>query len=486
MRITDAIDKMWISQIDGKPTFRGVIDDYLDEEKVRWKQESTIKNYGADFNTKILPNLVDHNFKTIDQYTEDDFEQVIQKIKGGGKDPDGRIFQPYADTTIQHFRHIIYVVVEAAVEAKLCEDFLWGTEYALTEEEHGDYSDEIEELVRLKKSFTPEEERKIAAAVFSNPQQRGQEMGILLMDALGLRNNEACGTDFGCIKPMDGHPEDYELWVYQSTKRGTNVLGSSGKTKNADRIIPIPDLVYSFLMERKKYVETEVVRIAEEQGIDRDELPDIDGLPIACYGTDYLKRCASRHLTAACRELFKEIGISEKMLAYLDRDLRQNEYPELKEKEATAYTFRRNFGTHLFILGLDEGEIQYVIGHDVEDPYETRNEYVNEDRRYVIKLKMDQRPIFNTVHSINQVTFAPDVNSIEASAHGHLQIEIPAESGIYQANIQSKEPNEELNVVLFATNSAKGIAATHLISGTNAKYGRTIDIIEDYRKKYNQ
>ena len=99
---------------------------------------------------------------------------------------------------------------------------------------------------------------------------------------------------------------------------------------------------------------------------------------------------------------------------------------------------------------------------------------------------MDQRPIFNTVHSINQVTFAPDVNSIEASAHGHLQIEIPAESGIYQANIQSKEPNEELNVVLFATNSAKGIAATHLISGTNAKYGRTIDIIEDYRKKYNQ
>ena len=64
------------------------------------------------------------------------------------------------------------------------------------------------------------------------------------------------------------------------------------------------------------------------------------------------------------------------------------------------------------------------------------------------KLKMDQRPIFNTVHSINQVTFVPDVNSIEASAHGHLQIEIPAEPGIYQANIQSKEPNEELNVLL--------------------------------------
>ncbi|MGN1158335.1 MAG: hypothetical protein ACI4TK_19355 [Agathobacter sp.] len=484
MRITDRIDKKWISQIDGKPTFRGIIDDYLDEEKVHWRLDSTIKSYGADFDSKILPKLLDHNRKTIDQYTKEDFDQVVQIIKEEGKSASGKVFQPYADSTIQHFRHIIYEVVKAAVEAKLCEDILWGTEYALTEKKHEDYSEEIEELVRLKKSFTPEEEKKIAAAVFTNPRQRGQEMGILLMDAFGLRNNEACGTDFGCIKPMDGHAGSYELWVYQSTKRGTNILGSSGKTKNADRIIPIPDLVYQFLMERKEFVESELRRIAEEQGIKRDELPDIDELPIACCGTNYMERCASRHLTAACRELFKEIGVSEKMLAYLDRDLHQNDYSELKEKEATAYTFRRNFGTHLFILGLDEAEIQYIIGHDVEDPYETRNEYVNEDRRYAIKLKMEQRPIFNTIHPVNRITFSPCANSIEASAHGHLQVEIPAEPGIYQIHIQSKEPGEEMDVTLIATDGVKEIAAAHLTSGVGAKNERTVDIVEDYQKRY--
>lgn len=374
MRITDLIDGKWIYQIDGKPTFRGVIGEYLDEDKLRWRKEATIKSYAADFNTKILPNLPDHDTKTMDAYTEEDFEQLIQTLKDTGKNPGGMTFQPYADTTIQHYRRIIYAVVKAAVDAELCADFLWGTEYALAEEDDEDYSEEIEERVRLKKSFTPEEEQTIADAVFTNPRQRGQEMGILMMDALGLRNNEACGADFGCIKPMDSHPEVHALWVYQTTKHGTSVLGSSGKSKNADRIIPIPDLVYDFLMERKQFVEEELERIAAESGMDRSELPAVEELPIACFGTDYTQRCASRHLTAACRELFRNIGISEKMMAYLDRDLHRNEYAELKEKDATAYTFRRNFGTHLFILGLEEAEIQYIMGHDVEDPYETRNE----------------------------------------------------------------------------------------------------------------
>ena len=42
MRVTERIDAKWISQIDGKPTFRGVIDDYLDEKKLHWRLESTI------------------------------------------------------------------------------------------------------------------------------------------------------------------------------------------------------------------------------------------------------------------------------------------------------------------------------------------------------------------------------------------------------------------------------------------------------------
>lgn len=484
MRVTDKIDKKWISQIDGKPTFRGIIDDYLNEEKLHWRLESTIENYGIDFNNKIIPKLADHNNKTIDQYSMDDFDYVIQSIKDEGKASSEKVFLPYADSTIQHFRRIIRAVVSAAVDANLCDDILWGTEYALSEEEAEDYSQTIDELVRLKKSFTPEEERKIAEEIFVNPKQRGQEMGLLLMDVFGLRNNEACGVDFGCIKAMDGHPGYYELWVYKSTKRGTNVVGSSGKTKNADRIIPIPGLVYVFLMKRKEFVESELHRMAQEKGVNREDLPSVDELPIVCYGMDYMERCASRHLTAASKELFKKVGISEKMLAYLDRELHQNEYSELKEKEATAYTFRRNFGTHLFILGLDEAEIQYVLGHDVEDPYETRNEFVNEDRRYKIMLKMEQRPIFNEITTVKEIIIDSGQGPLKASSHGHMQIKIPVTPGIYRIDLRSKEPGEKLRVLLSVSQGVENVAATHLTAGEQTEFKRTIDVVEDYQKRY--
>lgn len=484
MRVTERIDAKWISQIDGKPTFRGVIDDYLDEGKLYWRRESTIEDYAADFNNKIIPKIVDHNKKTIDQYTMEDFDYVIQLIREEGKGSSEKVYLPYADSTIQHFRRIIRAVVSAAVEANLCDDILWGTEYTLSEEEAGDYSQAIDELVRLKKSFTPEEERKIAEEIFVNPKQRGQEMGLLLMDVFGLRNNEACGVDFGCIKPMDGHPGYYELWVYKSTKRGTNVVGSSGKTKNADRIIPIPGLVYVFLMKRKEFVESELHRIAHEKGINPEDIPSVDELPIVCYGMNYLERCASRHLTAASKELFKKIGISEEMIAYLDRDLHRNEYSELKEKEATAYTFRRNFGTHLFILGLDEAEIQYVLGHDVEDPYETRNELVNEDRRYKIMLKMMQRPIFNEINTVREIGVDLSQNLVKTSSHGHMQIKMPVNLGTYRIDFRSKEPGEKLSVLLSVSQGVKDVYAMHMTAGEQIEFNRTIDVVDDYQKRY--
>lgn len=62
------------------------------------------------------------------------------------------------------------------------------------------------------------------------------------MFALGLRNGETCGANYGDIKPMLLHPECKVLWVFKSTVIGSNIVKSSGKTRNADRIIPIQNL----------------------------------------------------------------------------------------------------------------------------------------------------------------------------------------------------------------------------------------------------
>ena len=47
------------------------------------------------------------------------------------------------------------------------------------------------------------------------------------------------------------------------------------------------------------------------------------------------------------------------------------------------------------MLGLNDNEIQYIIGHDIEDPDDERNFYRNEERLYPIALKMEERPIVN-------------------------------------------------------------------------------------------
>ena len=99
-------------------------------------------------------------------------------------------------------------------------------------------------------------------------------------------------------------------------------------------------------------------------------------------------------------------------MTYIDAELQRAANEKQFEKDPSAYLFRRNFGTHLFILGLSEAEIQYVVGHDIEDLYETRNEFVNEERHLEIKQKMEQRPIFNAIRTIPTIDVEPKENIV--------------------------------------------------------------------------
>jgi hypothetical protein len=68
-------------------------------------------------------------------------------------------------------------------------------------------------------------------------------MGLLLMYSLGLRNAEACAVDYGDIKPMQTHPDCPVIWIYKTTGYDISAGKLGGKTRNADRIIPVPDKV---------------------------------------------------------------------------------------------------------------------------------------------------------------------------------------------------------------------------------------------------
>lgn len=370
----------WVREIEGKLTFCGATELLFDEicQRNYWRADRTIRQYTYDYDRRIFSSLQDHNEKTLEQYTEYDYQEAIENIKN--KAVNGR----YSEITIQHFRHLIEVVVTAASEYGYCSNVLWGSCFTLPEEFGAE--ERISELVKLKKSFTPEQEIMIAQNLMGSVDQSGPLFALLLMFASGARNGEACAADFGDILTLEDAGNIHVLMIYKTVESRENRLISSGKTKNADRIIPLPDQVYEILMRRKEYVQ--IQKNCDEAEVNR--------YPIASSENDICARCTPDIVSAAGKNLFKAIGLNGNVLAYIDAEIEKGNDPVyIKEKDPTTYLFRRNYATQLHIVGMDESEIEYLIGHDIDDSYETRNEYVNAERLQIMDCKLRNRAVFN-------------------------------------------------------------------------------------------
>ena len=472
--IRPGIDSSWIRTIDGKFTFCGALEECYNSCAKNWKQESTRSQYDRDYNDKILPALKEHDCKSIDEYTIEDFEDAIETITKRGQGKAGDLFVPYAPATLQHFRHLIEVVVTAAADRQFCNHVLWGSCFSL--ESDFTEQDALRERVLLKKSLTPSQEFQIAEELLTDEAQFGQNMGLLLMFALGLRNGEACGANYGDLKPMGLAPESTVLWVYKSTKAGKRELQSSGKTRNSDRIIPVPEEVERFLLRRRSYLKESLKR----DGIPADD-EIIDQLPIACVQNNFTVRCSAAQLTAAGRELFRKIGMREYQLAYTEGELNHASDENPLEKDPTAYLFRRNFGTHLHILGLTESEIEYVVGHDIEDLYETRNEFVNEEKLLEIKKKMDQRPILNTSFSkIDIIDTQNQAGAISLSSPQRFYLS----SDTLILHFEAEEPSDSLKVVISPLSQSAPIVQQTFVSSKSPQNRRIVNIVNRYHELY--
>ena len=473
--VRDGIAKEWIRVINGKPTFCGALEDLYDIISRHWNLETTRKNYDRDYNEKILPNLTGHDNKAIGDYTKEDYDEAIRKIISHGKSKE--VFQPYAEGTINHFRYLIQVVVSAAADAGLCENVLWGSVFR--DQELETEKNAVLERVTLKKSLTVRQEQHIAELLLQDIVQTGQRMGLLMMFALGLRNGEVCGLNYGDIRPMDGHPECMVLWVYKATIAGTSTLKASGKTRNADRIIPMPEVLVEFLDRRRAYLQHQITFPVNE------DIQTVDDLPIACVGDRYTERCSAQRLTSAGRELFRTMKeMNEHQLIFMDEALSDEAVStELREKDPTAYLFRRNFGTHLHILGLTESEIEYVIGHDIQDAYETRNEFISPEKLYEIKEKLDQRPIFNRSYLTEAPVTVDGTDSRDFSAEHSQTFRVNgAGKAIFQ--VEACEPGDSLTL----RTKAQGHIVDYELNVTpkDASYDRTIHVLKQYQGLYRR
>jgi len=215
----------------------------------------------------------------------------------------------------------------------------------------------------------------------------------------------------------------------------------------------------------------------------------IDDYPIVCNNDRWEVRCSARELTNAARVLFQSIKIKASQMASISEELQdesvsqKDSLPFEDRKDPTAYLFRRNFGTHLHILGLTEPEIEYVIGHDIDDPYETRNEFVNEEKLFAIKQKMDRRPLVNSDLS--------EIKRIDAGERLQLQhtacVQIPVHSAETEMHITANEPTDNIRISLSVRPQSMRIPLNcRRYQVKETEYDRFVDTQLQYHKVYTK
>lgn len=213
----------------------------------------------------------------------------------------------------------------------------------------------------------------------------------------------------------------------------------------------------------------------------------VDGLPIACKDNKYATLCAASDLTTAGRVLLKKVYVKQEMLSLIDRDIRKPGRTEegIEEKDPTVYLFRRNLGTHFYLLGLNDNEIQYIIGHDIEAPDDERNFYRNEERLYPIALKMEERPIVNETEMFRKAYVPTESAFVEKNiSKKELHIPIGNDAERIRILIKQREAGLDLKVGI----EAYGVEVTGEYEQYEncSEHGSTLNITEQYQRTYRK
>lgn len=370
---------------DRKYTFAGILRKYFEiiDPKgnnigiSRFWNGRTVDEYIHYYGDRILPSMkcLFSIEKPLETFTEEDFNAVLNFLRDRFN---------YADDTMLHLRYLMWIVYKAGFEHGEYEDnIFWDMDNTIDGKTESSEKERIGIMTKVRRSFDINEEIKLLKHFFSMDPclASGEDLGLLLMFTTGMRNNEVCGLNWSSFHTLEGHKDSCVIDIVQTTVSDTAKIKSGGKTRNAPRVLPLLESVSAILNQRLSFIKS-----AAEDGslVFPEGISSWGQLPVVCRGTNYTERCTTGNITKAGRRLFKEIGIEKSQLAVLNSILQSHQCEDVRidEKEPTAYLFRRNFATHLYHLSFSPAECQYLMGHDIEDPYATRNSFADSDIIY--------------------------------------------------------------------------------------------------------
>ena len=363
----------------GEMNFIGAVRTYL-ELTTEGCSEETKGIYIRDYNERIFPVI--SPAVAIKDYTEETIVDIRQRIKDQNNYDEG--------TLRSRYDHLLTDPCEAFFKAAGLEhNPIWGSRFKLHET---DDEPREEKVMRTKKSLSPTEELKAEKALLSIPEtDDGAMVGLATMFLSALRNAEACGLNFGDLVEFEYHKGRYYLRVYETTSANSNLLKLGGKTYNSPRLVPIPKALSDFLLRRKKYIESVVTFPVTDR--DGTIHKSVDTLPIVCRKNAFTVRCDTKDLSVAGRNLLRyKLKIGEERVCALNVAMSED-WEEFGEKDVTTYLFRRNMATHLYALHFMPLQIQYYMGHRLENTDLKRSDFTDQELLYEMSVLLDAHPL---------------------------------------------------------------------------------------------
>lgn len=432
----------YIDNVNGDLTFVGVLRKHFDiESEIKpisdpWNAESTRVQYIRDYERRLIPEI--DNYKPLSLFSVEDLRASMEKIQ--------RKYQ-YDEKTMQHYLYLFYRVYKAGLDRGLYKDSLFVDILTLNEaiKESNDQKLSGEKRKKIKKSLPRQDEKKILDwfATLDPKTATGEDIGFVLMFNIPTRNQEVCGVNYEDLRLMS-ESNFPTVYIYKTTTKNSNRLKAGGKTSNASRIIPLLDFLYDFIEVRRKFIEESV---QSGEIVLPEEYESVGKMPVVCKGKNYFERCKTIDISNVARQKFKELNVGMEALEETAKTLLIK--AEIEEEEPTAYLLRRNNCKHLKIIGLSEAEMQYLMGHEIEDPAKNRNYFANEECLGEIYKKLKKHPFnfyLSQDSSIKEIGDAPYWNKICCTEKFRLMPE--GEKSKFNIEIIPNELSDEIEILI--------------------------------------
>ncbi len=466
-------------------TFAGVLAKYYyyDKDRVtrgiskRWIAVSTYELYEGIYNRILLPYLP--KFTALDDYTEETVRNVFEQI----------VYEEDPSTEyLIRIRRLFRLVYDAGLRnGNVKEDVLWGT--AFGKDASIESEDSLRRSILLKKSFSAEEEVFILAYLMKGARRMaGSRLGVRLMFEGGLRNGEAAGLNYEHARQFLFAPELHRLQCVQTTIPGTNRIQSGGKTNSAPRNMPISTETY------------ELIRWRAEKWQERDDHKNsIEQMPIVARSQKGM-RCSAEDINREAKKCFESIrNISERLGVLDDMLFKQRfEIAGVLEKDPTAYAFRRNAATEMHAVGLSEQEIQYCIGHVIDDTYLERRDFTNEDMLIPIAKKLSFRPIVQAMKRFKSFSLSALLHKssyqldsgqhkVDFSNEEYVEILIPAAENEIEVflDLTALEPQDFIEISMTTT-QGESILEVYKSQQKPDYANRSVNCRSVYNEVYNK